>query len=72
MFGAGTDREALIARKQTVLAEAQRIQRTLESLRSRQATGQPVDRREIERLESRAEQLMAEEFNLRMAIDRAR
>ncbi|MEX1021445.1 MAG: hypothetical protein WDZ49_17420, partial [Litorilinea sp.] len=69
-----SDRATLIARKQTVRQELERAQRELERLR--QQVGEPMTEsmaaRAIARLESRSEQLMAEEFNLRLAIDRTR
>ena len=63
------DRESLIARKQEVLRELKRAQRQLEAIRSADS---PHQRRQLQQLESEIEQLMAEEYRLRIAIDRAR
>jgi cell division protein FtsB len=63
-----SEREMLIARKQQVRRELERAQRELETLRERP---NPPDR-EIAQLENQVEQLMAEEFNLRVAIDQSR
>lgn len=62
------DRETLIARKQTVCRQIEQLRRTLEHEQNKQP---PVARR-VRRLETQLEQLMAEESNLRMAIDRSR
>ncbi len=63
------DRESLIARKQEVLRELKRAQRQLEAIRSADS---PHQRRQLQQLENEIEQLMAEEYRLRIAIDRAR
>ena len=63
------DRESLIARKQEVLRELKRAQRQLEAIRSADSQHQ---RRQLQQLENEIEQLMAEEYRLRIAIDRAR
>jgi len=62
-----TDRFALIARKQEVRRRLETLQRQLEHERVK---AKPVQRR-IQQLERQAEQLMAEEANLRIAIDQA-
>jgi hypothetical protein len=60
------DRFALIARKQEVRRLIEQVQRRLEAERARQ----PISNRPlIGQLEERLEQLMAEEYNLRVAID---
>ena len=63
------DRESLIARKQEVLRELKRAQRQLEAI---QIADSPHQRRQLQQLENEIEQLMAEEYRLRIAIDRAR
>lgn len=63
-----SEREMLIARKREVRRELERAQRELETLRDRPN----LPDREIARLENQVEQLMAEEFNLRVAIDQSR
>ena len=63
------DRESLIARKQEVLRELKRAQRQLEAIRSADS---PHQRRQLQQLENEIKQLMAEEYRLRIAIDRAR
>lgn len=62
------DRYALIARKEEVRRKLEQLRRTLERERAKV----PPPRRQIARLESHLEQLMAEEYNLRVAIDQAR
>ena len=62
------DRESLIARKQEVLRELTRTRRQLEAVRSPDNTHQRWRRQQ---LEGEIEQLMAEEYRLRIAIDRA-
>ena len=62
------DRDTLIAQKHAVRRALEQTQRELERLRSQV----PLPQRRIVQLESQAEQLMAQEFNLRLAIDRAR
>jgi hypothetical protein len=64
------DREALIARKQEVRRELERAQADLGQLES--AAGPKQDRRRIAQLHNRIDHLMAEEFNLRLAIDQSR
>jgi hypothetical protein len=61
------DRFALIARKQEVRRRLEALQRQLDHERTKP---QPNQRR-IAQLEGQAEQLMAEESNLRIAIDQA-
>ena len=63
------DRTSLIARKQEVLRELTRARRRLEGVRQ---SDDPHRRRQRRQLESAIEQLMAEEYRLRIAIDRAR
>jgi hypothetical protein len=63
------DRESLIARKQEVLRELTRAQRQLAAIRS---ADNPHQRGQQQQLEIEIEQLMAEEYSLRIAIDRAR
>ena len=63
------DRESLIARKQEVLRKLTKAQQQLESVR--QAVN-PHQRRQRRQLEGEIEQLMAEEYRLRIAIDRAK
>ncbi len=63
------DRASLIARKQEVLRELTRAQRQLEAIRSADNRHQ---RRQRQQLENEVEQLMAEEYRLRIAIDRSR
>lgn len=63
-----TDRYALIARKEEVRRKLEQVRRTLERERAKV----PPQQRLVNRLESQLEQLMAEEYNLRVAIDQAR
>ena len=63
------DRASLIARKQEVLRELTRAQRRLEAIRSADNRHQL---RQQQQLENEVEQLMAEEYRLRIAIDRSR
>jgi hypothetical protein len=63
------DRFDLIARKQEVRRLIEQVQRRLEAER---AKGAAPDRRMISQLERRLEQLMAEEYNLRVSIDQTR
>ena len=63
------DRESLIARKQEVLRELTRAQRQLDAI---QIADSQHQRRQLQQLENEIEQLMAEEYRLRIAIDRAR
>jgi hypothetical protein len=61
------DREALIARKHAVRRTIERVQRELE--RARATTPPPA--RQVRKLEDQLERLMAEEYTLRLAIDRS-
>jgi hypothetical protein len=64
------DRFALIARKQEVRRQLERVNRQLEAARN---AADPVrDRRRIAQLEQQLQTLMAEEYALRLAIDRSR
>jgi hypothetical protein len=63
------DRESLIARKQEVRRQLERAQASLVELEN--AAGPKQDRRRIIQLQNQIERLMAEEFNLRLAIDQA-
>lgn len=63
------DRESLISRKHEVLRELTRARRQLEATRS---SDSPHRRSQRQRLESEVEQLMAEEYRLRIEIDRAK
>ena len=68
------DRAALIARKEEVRRQLQRAQAALAQLNGVQlenAADPKRDRRRIAQLQQQIEQLMAEEYNLRLAIDRA-
>ena len=62
------DREMLIARKHEVRRRIEQLRRTLEH---EEAKNVPATRR-INQLQMQLEQLMAEEYNLRVAIDQAR
>lgn len=62
------NRDTLIARKEEVRRKLEQMRRTLERERAKD----PPSQRQINRLETQLEQLMAEEYNLRVAIDRAR
>jgi chromosome segregation ATPase len=62
------DRETLIVRKQAVRRRIEQLRRTLE----REQAKVPPPQRQISRLETELEKLMAEEYNLRVAIDQAR
>ena len=62
------DRESLIARKHEVRRQIERYQREMEQLRQ----AQPLNLRRIRTLETQLEQLMGEEYTLRLAIDRQR
>ncbi len=59
------DRFALIARKQEVRRQLEMRQRQLDHERAKAVPAQ----RHIQQLERQMEQLMAEEYNLRVAID---
>ena len=63
------DRVSLIARKQEVIRELTRAQRQLEAIPIADNRHQ---RRQRQQLENEVEQLMAEEYRLRIAIDRSR
>ncbi len=63
------DRESLIARKHEVRRQIERAQAALAQLEN--AAGPQRDRRRIAQLQNQIERLMAEEFNLRLAIDQA-
>ena len=63
------DRESLIARKQEVLRELTRARRQLEAV---QQSGNRHQRQQAKALEGEIERLMAEEYRLRIAIDRAK
>lgn len=63
------DRESLIARKHEVRRELERAQAALAQLEN--AAGPKQDRRRIAQLQNQIDRLMAEEFNLRLAIDQA-
>ena len=62
------DRESLIARKNEVLRELTRARRHLEAARSADSR---FKRNQRQQLENEVEQLMAEEYRLRIAIDRS-
>ncbi len=62
------DQAALIARKQAVRRRIEQLRRRVE----REERKQPPAQRQIRKLEDELERSMAEEYNLRMAIDRAR
>jgi hypothetical protein len=64
------DRASLIARKHEVRRELQRALSALAQLEN--AAGPKQDRRRIAQLQSQIDRLMAEEFNLRLAIDQAK
>jgi len=63
------DRESLIARKHEVRRKLERAQASLTQLEN--AAGPKQDRRRIVQLQNQIDRLMAEEFNLRLAIDQA-
>lgn len=62
-------RESLISRKHEVLRELTRARRQLEAARRSDISYQKGQRK---RLESEVEQLMAEEYRLRIEIDRTK
>ncbi len=70
------NRDDLIAAKEAVKAELARAQRALERARAALATASGLRRSvlsgRVRQLESRAEHLMAQEHDLRLAIDRSR
>jgi len=61
------DRFALIARKQEVRRRLEALQRQLDHER----TKSPLLPRRIQQLEQQVDRLMAEEYQLRVAIDQA-
>ncbi|HHB89733.1 MAG TPA: hypothetical protein ENK60_00335 [Anaerolineae bacterium] len=63
------DKASLIARKHEVIAQIARVRRELERMRAHPT---PKNKRKRERLERQLEQLMAEEYRLRLLIDRSR
>jgi len=63
------DRPALIARKHEVRRQLEQAQRTLAHAQAQPATWRT--RRQIKSLQTQIERLMAEEYALRLAIDRA-
>jgi hypothetical protein len=63
------DRETLIARKQEVRRQLERAQMSLAQLQN--AAGPQQDQRRISQLQQEIERLGAEEYNLRLAIDRS-
>jgi hypothetical protein len=63
------DRATLIARKHEVHRQLEQARRQLATQQN--AADPKRNRRRIAVLEQQIEQLMAEEFNLRLAIDRA-
>lgn len=62
------NRYDLIARKQELLARMERVRRELARER---ALGDDVNDRRLRKLENQLEQLMAEEYRLRLEIDRS-
>lgn len=62
------ERAELIARKQAVHQQLERIRRQLEY----EETLNPTNVRRIQQLRNEHERLMAEEYTLRIAIDRSR
>ena len=63
------DRSQLIDRKHQVIAQIQQARRELEPLRTREDRR---SRRRVRALEERLEQLMAEEYRLRIEIDQTK
>lgn len=63
------DRFALIARKQEVRRQIERVNRQLEA--ERNAADPKRNRRHIAQLEQQLQTLMAEEYALRLEIDRS-
>lgn len=61
------DRFTLIARKEAVRQRLGQLQRELTRFQAQQ----PPATRQIDRLQGQIEQLMAEEYNLRVMIDQA-
>ncbi len=67
------DRLDLIARKQDVRSRIERLRRQLaQEMEQTRSPGERAKSRRIRRLESQLEQLMAEEYRLRVAIDQSR
>ena len=62
------DRAALIARKHEIIAQIQRARRELEHERAKENRGKG---RRCRQLENRLDAFMAEEYRLRLAIDRS-
>ena len=63
------NRYDLIARKHEVRG---RIERTRREVAQEQAKGDGANRRRLRKLESELDRLMAEEYRLRLEIDRSR
>ena len=63
------ERFQLMARKQDVRSRIERLRRQLEHERS---LGERANLRRLRTLENQLERLMAEEYNLRVAIDQSR
>lgn len=63
------ERQALIARKHEVRRRLERTQALLSRIEN--AADPKQDRRRISQLQQQVEQLMAEEYRLRLAIDRS-
>ena len=64
-----SERFALIARKQEVRQRIERLHRQLECERIQALKG---DSRRVRNLQNELERLMAQEYNLRVAIDRSK
>jgi hypothetical protein len=62
------DRCALIAQKHEVQRKMHQTRRSLEQ--ARKPGVEKLDRKRIEKLETELERLMAQEYSLRLAIDR--
>jgi hypothetical protein len=63
-----SDRFSLIARKNEVRRQIEQLRRELER---EQAKTPPARKRKLDQLETKVEQLMAEEYNLRVTIDQS-
>ena len=63
------DRFELIARKQEIQRQIVRTRRELE--REQHSATAKLNRKRIEKLQTELERLMAQEYNLRLAIDRS-
>ena len=63
------ERFQLIARKNELCQSLERLQRQLERQRTKLPPAHP---RDLARLEAQIEQLMAEEYQLRVAIDQSK